>query len=212
MSCEQVVDRLDAYVDGDLAEAEFQDVELHLLSCAACRAEEQALRSLLAQAAALPRELAPSRDLWEGIEARLGSRRAAPPWVRSFLLSPVTLAAASIVLAVLAARLPTPPSLTPGSGEAAPVALDPSIAQAEAQYTRAAAGLKTALDGKRESLSPETVKAVEKDLQVIDQALGSLRLALQKEPGNTELAQLLMATHKRKLDILQKVARLSDAS
>ena len=211
MNCEQTTERVDDYVDGDLPEAQFQEVELHLLGCEACRREEQILRSLLSQAAALPRELTPGRDLWGPIETRLSGRRGMPGWARAFFLSPLTLAAASVVLAVVAARMPPPPGLTPGTGEGAPVALDPSIAQAEAQYTRAAAGLKAALDGKRSSLSPETVKAVEKDLQVIDQALGSLRVALQKEPGNAELAQLLMSTHRRKLDILQKVTRLSDA-
>src|SRR5262249_59112171 len=64
MTCERVRDTLDDYVDGLLSEADFQEVELHLASCAECRHEERLLRALLAQAAALPRELAPGRDLW----------------------------------------------------------------------------------------------------------------------------------------------------
>ena len=53
MTCDDVRTRLDEYVDGDLEEAAFQEVELHLSGCAACRQEERELRALLAEAAAL---------------------------------------------------------------------------------------------------------------------------------------------------------------
>ena len=41
MSCEQVSSRLDEYVDGDLDEASFQEIELHLGGCAECRQQER---------------------------------------------------------------------------------------------------------------------------------------------------------------------------
>ena len=49
----------------------------HLMQCDACRAEEQALRTLLDEAAALPEEIAPPRDLWQNIAPRLESRTPA---------------------------------------------------------------------------------------------------------------------------------------
>ena len=46
-------------------------------------------------------------------------------------------------------------------------------------------------------------------MRQIDEALSSLREALAGEPGNRELTQLLTATHKRKLETLRRVVRLS---
>src|SRR5690606_3164317 len=59
------------YVDDLLAPAERAAVEAHLDGCPACRTELEASRRLLADLAALPREVAPPRDLWDGIAARL---------------------------------------------------------------------------------------------------------------------------------------------
>jgi len=63
--------RLNGYADGSLDAAARVAVEAHLASCAACRAEAAALAALLGAARALPRSIAPDRDLWGGIEARI---------------------------------------------------------------------------------------------------------------------------------------------
>src|SRR6185369_184889 len=55
MTCEQIRDRLDEYVDGDLAGAEFQEVELHLGGCPECRQEEREIRALVAGPPPSPR-------------------------------------------------------------------------------------------------------------------------------------------------------------
>ena len=206
MKCETILERLDDYVDGTLSEAEFQEFELHIQGCASCREEERLLRSLIAQAAALPREMNPPRDLWPGIVGRLSLGRGRVAHLGSYFLSPLALAAASVVIALLATQYPIllhQPVPPPGPTQTQ-VGFDPSLAEAEQQYGRASAALKASLDAKRTSLSPETQKA-------IDNALQSLRTALQKDPGNAELGQLLIATHRKKLDVLQKVTRLADA-
>ena len=59
------------YLDGALTPAERQAVEAHLHGCTACRAEKEALASVRAAVDALPKSLAPPRDLWPEIEARL---------------------------------------------------------------------------------------------------------------------------------------------
>jgi hypothetical protein len=47
---------------------------------------------------------------------------------------------------------------------------------------------------------------------VIDQALKEIRDALQKEPGNRELTRMLASTHRKKVDVLRRMVRLSGAS
>jgi hypothetical protein len=213
MKCETIRERLDEYVDGELPEAEFQEFELHLEGCAACREEERLLRSLLAQAAALPREMNPPRDLWDGIAGQLRRPGTLGHRLGGFLMSPLALAAASVVIALVATRYTPPGGIfkSPGAASETPPPYDPSIVQAEQQYGRATSALKAALDEKRGNLSPQTREAVDSNLRIIDNALQSLRTALQKDPGNPELAQLLIATHRRKLDLLEKVTRLADA-
>src|SRR5579862_3783841 len=66
-------DYLDDALEPDAAGA----AAAHLASCETCRALARDLQGIRSQAAALP-VLHPSRDLWTGIEARLGSTAAAP--------------------------------------------------------------------------------------------------------------------------------------
>ncbi len=69
-------DRLSEYLDGELAAPERARLEAHLAVCADCRGVLEELRQVVATAAALPDE-PPARDLWVGIEARLGPTASA---------------------------------------------------------------------------------------------------------------------------------------
>jgi hypothetical protein len=66
---------LDEYIDGGLAAEACGEVERHLESCAECTAEVESLLVLRSRTRDLPREIAPGRDLWPEIRARL---QAAP--------------------------------------------------------------------------------------------------------------------------------------
>jgi anti-sigma factor RsiW len=202
---------IDDYLDGTLKEAQHQEVELHLASCASCRAEEQATRRLLQEAAALPKEMRPERDLWPEIAARASrSRRGG----LAFLRSPALLAAAAALVVALGVvmtgvRERGPQPLAPagtlqpaGTGAA-------SVREAEAEYVKATGELMAAVNARRGQLSPETLQAVEKNLATIDQALNEVRAALEKDPGNAKLTKMLTSTHQRKLDLLLRLIRLS---
>jgi anti-sigma factor RsiW len=216
MTCAEVDDRLDDYVDDTLAEAEFQELELHLAGCAVCREQERRLRSLLAQAAALPRELAPARDLWPGIRARLG-RPGVLPFSRSFSgvgsWLPASLAAAAVVALAVAALVRTSgTAYGPSQVSAFPTGSSTEAAgvlKAERDYAQASAALLAALRERPERLSAETLAAIEKDLLVIDGALTQIREALAQDPSSGALNHLLASTHQRKLKVLQRVVKLS---
>jgi anti-sigma factor RsiW len=211
MTCDEARDRIDDYVDGELDEAAFQEMELHLAGCPECRAEERSLRALLAHAAALPREIAPGRDLWAGIEDRLGEAR--PAWRRPGWAGwGAGLAAAAGVALALSAALHGPgPAGRAENGTLVPAALrseDP-VAAAEREYARAAAELMAALEQQRDRLPPETLASVERDLRSIDGALSEVRRALAADPANPGLNHLLTSTHQRKVEVLQQVLKLS---
>ena len=219
MKCEAAQERLDDYVDGALPEAEFQEVELHIAGCPACRAEEEGLRELLARASGLPREVQPPRELWSGIRERID-----PP--RTIALRPErpsgrwwtfgSLAAAAAVLVALVSTLTDiggpRPTQTGGTGVAQPAGAGNSGApmqQAETEYMRATGQLMEALNARHGSLSPETQAAVGKNLQAIDEALRELREALDKDPGNRQLNKMLASTQQKKLNLLLRLIRLS---
>jgi hypothetical protein len=210
MTCAEAEDRLDDYVDGSLPEAEFQEMELHLASCPPCREEERRLRAVLAQAAALPRLLSPARDLWPEIAERIGGRKrtALRGW------RPIGLAAAAAVAIALASTLlprPEPPA-APAPLAGLPVTVSPgseTLQDVEADYVRATTALLAALSERPSSLSSETLASVQKNLDVIDQALAEVRQALRKDPHNGELTHMLVATHRKKLEVLRRVVKLS---
>lgn len=70
--CDLMCERLAAYLEGDLAADERAAAERHLAECASCAEVLAELRAIAAEAATMPL-LAPSRDLWAGIESRIST-------------------------------------------------------------------------------------------------------------------------------------------
>ena len=162
MTCRELDLRLDDWLDGALAGDAAREVEAHLAGCAACRERERQLRQLLAHAAALPRSVAPPRDLWPGIAEQVGSGWSS--WLawgaRGF--QPLALAAAAVVVLGLAAlvltriaperiRTVTMPAASPSATTfvAEGSVSDPVLAQAEREYEEAARALLEALQRRR---------------------------------------------------------------
>jgi hypothetical protein len=220
MTCEQIRDRLDEYVDGDLTEAEFQEVELHLGGCPECRQEERALRALIARTEALPEEMWPAQDLWPDLAARLRGpegMRLVPRTGLARWMGPMSLAAAAAVVVALSAALWTRGN-EPGGGvphfpqaSVQPAAMGGSsvLLDSERDYARATADLMAAIEAQKETLAPETRAVLDANLKTIDDALAQVRAALVKDPGNSQLAHLLTSTHQKKVDALKRVVRLN---
>ncbi len=204
--CLMIRARLDDYLDDALEPCERAEVATHLEVCGECRAERDDLQRIVAAAAALPREATPEHDLWPEIAPRLVGRRAARPG-RTLFLAALPLAAALLVTvtAVLVQRFPAGPSPT----AAAAVDGADSIAAAEAEYERAARELTAALEAQRATLPPSTRATLERNLAVIDQALGDVRQALQRDPGNPAWARLLLDAERQRVEVLTQTRRLA---
>ena len=208
MTCEEALARLGDFVDGELGEAEFQEIELHLANCAACAQQARQLRALIAQAAGLPHELAPERDLWPGITERIQPPRplARGRWERPWTWRALA-AAAGIALAMLwwwgRDHVPAPaPLATTGTAQLASLEVD-------REYEPAATELLADVAARRESLSPEARARVDESLRVIAQALTAIRSELAKDPGSPALNHLLMSVHQRRIEVLRTLARLT---
>ena len=231
MKCDEFEALLPEYLEENGLDAAVRDrADAHRLDCAACAALVTDLKAIVRDAGELP-ALAPSRDLWSGIEARIaapvvpiGSRitdefpvatSAAPTRVRSFTLRRFALAA-SVLVAVTAgvtytltrlAQAPVAETATipaPVAGTVRTV----SRPSAEATFDREIATLRQLVDERRSELDPKTVGILDKNLQVIDAAIAESKAALARDPASGFLAQLLTQAYDSKLQLLRGVATL----
>lgn len=222
MNHDYVLERLDEWVGNELPGEDRQAVEFHLAVCGSCRAEAEALKALLEEVSTLPLEVAPERDLWAGIAARIEPRADvvpissarrwnAPRWL--------TMAAAAVVLVVSSSLLTLKISerridagvVATGLGQSVasptPTALV-AFRPAEEDYERAIAELQSVLATRRGTLSPETVRTLETNLRIIDEAIRQSRAALEKEPNSRELTDMLSDAYGQKLNVLQNAVEL----
>ena len=165
---------------------------------------------ILAKAAELPKEIAPAKDLWPGIAARLGeSQRSA----RSFGW-PMALAAGLLVAAVSAlltwglVREPAPPvqvaRTQPADPAIVPVNYGTNSALSPAEIA-ARDALLVQFRQRLEELSPQTRTAVVNNLAIIQKAATEIDAALAQDPASGLLNQLLLGAYKQELQLYSKV-------
>jgi len=214
--------RLSEYVDGELPADERVALERHLGECAACRETASELRQIREMAGTLA-DVEPPRDLWAGIQQRIGDGAAGArvlPFRRRWVFTLPQLAAAAVVLllagagtATLALRGNAGP-VTPG---ASPVAMGPATVQpagfaATAPFDAAVADLARVLEQRRDRLDSSTVRVLEQSLQTIDRAIARARAALEQDPNDPYLNEHLAETMRQKLNLMRRAATLVAAS
>lgn len=211
MTCARFDQQLDAWLDGILEPAAAGEMDRHLASCDACRADADGMRAVLRAAAALPTSIAPPRSLWPGIAARLGDPATVAlqprrPWRRW-----LTLAAAAALLVGVTATVTwqlarEPVAIANGTG---PAVARTAGFSADHEFVVAAADLERMLEEERDRLAPETVAVLERNLALIDAAITEARAALAADPANRDLRALLWGAHRQKLDLLERATRLT---
>jgi hypothetical protein len=152
----------------------------------------------------LPQEIAPPRDLWPQLEARLAAepRRARP--LRDLVSRPLV-AAAALVFAVAVGigigRLGSPSHTTvivPGAGAGA-MNLTPTA------YARDRAALLAALPAQLAALPPDSRAKVAASLATIQKSIKDIQAALGREPGNALLQGLLVDSYQDEMRVLTSV-------
>lgn len=217
-------ERIHDLVDGRLPPDARAAIEAHLDGCDACARRVARLRSLLAGASALPRELRPDHDGWPELRAALAARatagrghaahRAAArrmAWVRP------ALAAAAILLVIAgwsALRRQSSPERTETIAVAAPPATATpggarSFLDVERDYARAAAELTAQLESTRGRMSPSAAATVDRSLATIDAAIAEARAALGADPGNPEVAHFVASSYEQKLALLRRSTEIT---
>lgn len=226
--------RLDDFFDGALPPAEREAVMDHLEGCGECRAELERMALLQAETRALPRGIAPPRDLWPEIAARLAPR-AAPagepeaksviavdfqaarrraPWTRW-----ASMAAAAMVLVALSSGItaylmsaravaPVAVETAPAAPAERPITALAAFRPTEMEYIGTVETLQAELDARRDRLSPETLAVIEENLRIIDRAIAEARAALESDPANADLPLMLSGVYRQKVELLQTALQL----
>ena len=203
-------DVLNDWADGSLDGRPLESAERHMANCVACRARARAIRELVQELRAMPREVAPPATLRMTIAERIDAvelhgRRW---WDRTVFAARVPLAAAAVVLVALTATITARLVSTDRQSTAVvdTVFHDPEFVAAEARYRRATAELEALLVSVRPQLAPETARLIDRNLAVLDAALDEARAALGEDPDNTTLTEMLLASYEKKLDLLRSAA------
>lgn len=212
MNCEHCQAVIDDYVDGTLDAADRGRVEAHLASCAACRGLADDIRAIRRAAGTLERHQPPAR-VWTRLAASLEAERrtSAGLWRGA----PLALAA-TLLLAVGGTswvvwqqmQTPAAPARTQAP---VPAPADPELVQsvetelklAEEHYQKAIAGLEQITRTESAALDPQVASVLQKNLQVIDQAIGESRAALQTQPTSEVAQESLFEALRNKVSLLQ---------
>ncbi len=217
-------ERLSEYIDGTLPVEERRQVDAHLQECDACALVVRELRTVVERASTLA-DRPPTQDLWPGIAAQIEVPGAAEvidlSTVRArrrFAFTLPQLVAASIALILLSAGgtylirqagpEQAPVAVQPGGSEFMQVALGSAAVQ---RYDHAVGELSQVLEAGRQRLDPNTVRILERNLQLIDGAIAEAMQAVADDPASVYLQAHLAETMQRKLAVMRQAADLITA-
>ncbi len=192
------------------------------------RTAQDAAARLDARLGALPLEVAPGRDLWPGIAARIEervqpaaatTRRATWPW--QVAAAVVLVAGSSLLTASLLDRsvlvqqsavpaVPASANAAPDAAVAIPAAFGPA-GQLDPEYV-ATRGQLTQLLNQRIAALPTSARAkLEFNLGELRRAADEINAALAEQPGDPLLEELLLKTYQDELAVLANVSQLTNS-
>jgi hypothetical protein len=216
------VERLSAFSDGDLSPAEAQNIRAHAAGCARCTSVLQELSAMVGAVGALER-LEPPPTLWRAIEGEI-QRRERPRWFsfrpfHPFLAGSMVgvLAGGAAVAAFVLARAPQPTAVAQAEPvsvvapvvEPAPVAVDPLLVEAEAEFARAAAAYESSIAKLRDLLvreearwSPAERTRTAERLERLDETIARSRELARRTPADSAGNEQLFAAYQQKIAFL----------
>ena len=188
------------------------------------RTTQAATARLDARLGELPLEVAPGRDLWPGIAARI-EERAQPVAARTRLPAWLWQAAAAVVLvagsSLLTASLLDKDVLmqqsavqpVPASAHTA-VALPAAFGlagQLDPEYVAARSQLTQLLDQRIAALPTSARAKLEFNLGEMRRAADEINAALAEQPGDPLLEELLLKTYQDELAMLSNISQLTNS-
>lgn len=214
MTCDRIRDLLDDYLAGELPPDVGEEVQEHLGRCLTCRREWKEVQDLRRQAAELPAEIFPERDLWPEIEMQIAAGKTVPSRPSWLYLAAAVLALAVLSIPLsnwwLGRRADKAPQ-----ARVVPVELVREAATGEADIARSEDGVLHAhrdllemVERRRDQMDPEVLVVVEENMRILDEAIGQIYLALEEDPGNRRLHLLLATRYQQEVNLVKRVVRV----
>lgn len=175
---------------------------------------------VMALATAMPKEVAPDRDLWPAIEQVISQparpRRSAWNTVWAQAAAIVLLVGGSSGITYLAVKddgLRVVPGDVVVFGDLETVSGDFGERYTLGnEYLDARTQLEGTLEQKMNALTPEAREAVVGNLNTIRVAIKELNTALAKEPDNVLLQELLLSTYHEEIALMRKVDGIANSA
>lgn len=204
--------------DGSLTAGQARGRQAHLRTCLSCAADVDRLR-LIARRYAEPAARDPVlAGLWPEIRGRIERSKvvpipptfAAPRPARGFRRSVLVIAGAAAGLAAATVFWLGPARLGPTAVPDQARTRDSLqalvlVADSIRSYREEAQTLLDRLELQRAMIRPEAMTSIERDLGVIDRSIEQLELAIQRDPRNPALRQLLVSAYRQKVGVLKRV-------
>jgi hypothetical protein len=216
INCEECDVLLPGFLDGELDASPRAVFDAHVAGCARCRGLIADLTELREDAARLP-VLKPSRDLWDGISARIetpaialhdGARRSPRSGLRIAAAAALLVATTATATWTIARRSLAVPeagtnAVAAGQGDASA-----SSFRVAAAYDGEIAEMRRLVENRPQALDSATARVLAINLRVIDDAIARVREALDRAPSNALLAQQLARAYDMKLNTLRQFAEM----
>jgi hypothetical protein len=221
MRCDELRGLLDDDAPGPLAPDVAARIDDHVAGCPRCAAELEAQGRLQELVAGLPREIAPSRDLWPALASRISTAPKVVEgrfgggwrWQLAAAAAVMVVAAGSLLIAYSIGRQHARGATAARGQQESPLAVPASLAEtgvagAQAEFVKARDELLAALDVRRGSMSPETLRVVDDNLALIDGAIERISAALADDPWDPRLANRLARAYRTQIELLQRATAL----
>lgn len=104
MSCDRWQDKIDAYVDGEMPEAEARELEIHLRDCSSCASEALACSELKRSIHLAGNAFNPAPEFRRRVQGSLAAKPAPPVWLWLGAAAAICTAVLLIVLGPLLLR------------------------------------------------------------------------------------------------------------
>lgn len=188
------------------------------------RPDEPGLERRLAD---LPRQIEPGRDLWPAIEAALtarpdrteqtlrdaGQQPRSRRWAWQLAAAVALVALSSLLTAGLLTRYPLR-AMAPQSAAVMDDALSTNVAFGpshvlDAEYAAAREELAVLLERRIDAMPPAALSKLEANLAELRRATREINRALELQPGDPLLEELLMNTYQAELGVLANASQLT---
>ncbi|MBE0461243.1 MAG: zf-HC2 domain-containing protein [Candidatus Aminicenantes bacterium] len=217
MKCSKAKKLINDYIDGQLSDSLNLQVEHHLEHCSGCQKVLKDLQKIISVARNLE-EHSPSAGTWMAIQQRLDAqKRPSEAFVlqrkeRShlFSFSPALRygLSAAFVMFILAGvvffsflyrngrlgfHLKKDQKYTLAK-----------LSEAEHHYQSAIKALMEAVSAQEETIDPELAEVFRHNLELIDTSINACKQAVLQHPDNMEVQNYLLASYRKKLDLLDE--------